>query len=66
LVAIVLYILWQCVFQPFRRYQEQHIRKFTELYQNDEEEIVLELGELTLDENMSLTSPDSDEIEEKI
>lgn len=62
LVVIVLYILWQCVFQPFRRYQEQQIRRFTELYQ-DEEEIDLELGERA---DMSLTSVDSDEIEEKI
>lgn len=63
LVVIVLYILWQCVFQPFRRYQEQQIRRFTELYQDDEEEIDLELGERA---DMSLTSVDSDEIEEKI
>ena len=62
LVVIVLYILWQCVFQPFRRYQEQQIRRFTELYQ-DEEEIDLELGERA---DMSLTSVESDEIEEKI
>tara|TARA_B100000780_G_C21073787_1_gene432184 strand:- start:15 stop:257 length:243 start_codon:yes stop_codon:yes gene_type:complete len=68
LVAIVLYILWQCVFQPFRRYQEQQIRRFTELHQDDEEEIDLELGEHTTNENASLTSVDldSDEIEEKI
>lgn len=63
LVVIVLYILWQCVFQPFRRYQEQQIRRFTELYQDDEEEIDLELGERA---DMSLTSVESDEIEEKI
>ena len=65
-VAIVLYILWQCVFEPFRRYQEQQIRRFTELHQDDEEEIDLELGERATNENASLTSPDSDEIEEKI
>lgn len=63
MVVIVLYILWQCVFQPFRRYQEQQIRRFTELYQDDEEEIDLELGERA---DMSLTSVESDEIEEKI
>ena len=68
LVAIVLYILWQCVFEPYRRYQAQQILKFTQLHQNEEDDIDLELGDGINDENASLTSVDldSDEIEDKI
>ena len=36
LVAVLLYILWQCVFAPYKKYREEQLRKFTELAQEEE------------------------------
>lgn len=37
IVAVVLCILWQCVFAPYKKYRTEQLRKFTELAQEEED-----------------------------
>jgi hypothetical protein len=37
IVAVVLCILWQCVFAPYKKYRKEQLRKFTELAQEEED-----------------------------
>lgn len=62
LVAVVLYIVWQCVFEPIRRRREEKVRTFTRL-----NEVDIESGDIQLEEErLQDTKVDSDEIDELI
>lgn len=62
LVAVVLYIVWQCVFEPIRRSREEKVRTFTRL-----NEVDIETGDIQLEEErLQKVDLDSDEIDELI
>tara|TARA_B110001450_G_scaffold225166_1_gene223187 strand:+ start:2820 stop:3050 length:231 start_codon:yes stop_codon:yes gene_type:complete len=64
LVAVVLYIVWQCVFEPIRRSREEKVRTFTRL-----NEVDIETGDIQLEEERlqdTKVDLDSDEIDELI
>ena len=64
LVAVVLYIVWQCVFEPIRRRREEKVRTFTRL-----NEVDIETGDIQLEEERlqdTKVDLDSDEIDELI
>ena len=64
LVAVVLYIVWQCVFEPIRRRREEKVRTFTRL-----NEVDIESGDIQLEEERlqdTKVDLDSDEIDDLI
>lgn len=64
LVAVVLYIVWQCVFEPIRRRREEKVRTFTRL-----NEVDIESGDIQLEEKRlqdTQVDLDSDEIDDLI
>lgn len=45
-MAVLLAFLWRCVFAPYKKYREEQLMKFTELVQQDIQEITPEEMEL--------------------
>lgn len=64
IVAIVLYMLWLCVFEPIKRSREKRVQTFSRLNEVDVEAGDIQIEEMRL--NDTKIDLDSDEIDDLI